>query len=1718
MKKTLSALLCIAMLIPTLASCAARLTPDGETSAEAEISADSDAPRVEIVTEPTAIGDGAYIPASVHGDMPDALSQVSVTAKSSVNGLIAPDTAFTVTSSGDTTADELAKYIALTPQTPYSLTGEGKSYTLTPLSALNANTVYRFTIGGEYTQNSFAFQTESEFFIKSVFPRDLATGVPLNTGIELTFSEPIALEASTLSAFFSVEPSVAGKFMLYPDRKTMAFAPENELDENTVYTVTVKAGIEGSSGRKTTEDKVFAFRTDNFTSTGAYEDWSFSLSQSEMTSPIGQIPRVEYYFYASNTSVQSNITALIYKYPSAPDAINAIKAYLAVKGDYAGKDYLWPSEGLTKIGEYTLTSEAVDGGNYGGASCITLPALDGGIYLCEYTFHADIAGKSVEKTLYQLLTVTNIVTYQECTENEGLLWLNEIGGGVIENARITCETFTNNDSWSTPQSNSSYTKSELVTDKNGIARFAMDDANAALLLIESGDDSRYLGVSRSGTYEGAGYFSFIYTDRELYFSDDTIRLHGVAAPKSSSVKPLEAVTLSISCFNNDFTVPVDKNGAFDFSFDIEQYTGWGINVTVSGEEGEVIAQKYIGVTQEDKPVYRATLEYDKMFYENGDTATLTLTASYFDGTPAPKLTFELYEDIYGSRATLVTDDDGKASYSYVVGKPSWDPYSTVPFMLFASAVLTGLEDTSIHLYAEAGFFHTPVYFRAFREGESGEHTVVTLNKFDTSKITDKYDIYNIELISGEPVTAKVHVSAESYEYIKVSDGTTYNPITKLTTENFHYDTHIKTFESYDATVENGRLVLDNFKRPEDFNGYYRYSIVYTEPSTGLIYTYEVYAVAGSESYYRGDSSFYSLDIADYSLEVGENAEYSCTYGGKPVSGGLLHLVYTAADGKLSEYGVDRDGSFSFKFGEEYIGGCYVSAAYFNGETVELLYTSSPSFDSSSRALNVTLESDAQYYRPGQTATVTVKVSNADGSPVSGTVTAGIVDEACFALGGQSVDPCQSWYGSWQNFYPSRDNGLTFIGTRYYSKYGNGMMYAEEAEAPSANADSAGGMGGGGGDEAVIIREIFADNPYFESVSVENGSAVIVFTVPDNITQWRVTAIAACVDAAKGSAALLGHSESELICTLPLFINAQITDSFVVGDDISATARIAGSAVKSADAASFTAELFKDGSEAPLQTLEASATAGDTYIFRFGKYEAGQYSLTVKATSGEYSDGVKLPFNVTESGMILNISKTVDAQSIKSVKPLLYPVYVSVADGAYSDYISVLDRLMWYKTGRADSLASYYAAITAENLLFGDNGCYDGELESIKSELSAYDGLIPLIEYGEGSIELSAKIAAVVPDALSASAKISLINAFNNVISQRGYDDDIELSAAYLGLAALGEPVLNELGYVYGSVLSDEAMLYIAAAYAYAGDWSAANTVYTNAAIMLKVGDTEAYIDADSSERNVKLTALALLTAVKIDSDNAAKMTRYLMSHTSSVDIYTLEMAAYLRDFYPLGATPAAFTYDIGNGGERVELGAGKSFSITLNKSEFDALDISAVEGEPLIRVFYRGGISDATDGASQADSFGIKKSITVYDAERGLYKVTLDYSVTFDRDFASFTLTDRIPSGARYYGAWQENNTQFDYDGGHLLGFISNDNTQMMHGRVIAWNGSDYGNMINGIQSRTVNGSLSYIIRAATEGEFTIDPAVLQDTTNATYTVSQSGSVLIGDTWTVNLK
>ncbi|HEU4730355.1 MAG TPA: MG2 domain-containing protein [Kofleriaceae bacterium] len=140
-------------------------------------------------------------------------------------------------------------------------------------------------------------------------------------------------------------------------------------------------------------------------------------------------------------------------------------------------------------------------------------------------------------------------------------------------------------------------------------------------------------------------------------------------------------------------------------------------------------------------------------------------------------------------------------------------------------------------------------------------------------------------------------------------------------------------------------------------------------------------------------------------------------------------------------------------------------------------------------LGVSIETDKKTYRPGETVTATVKVTDATGAPASAEVSITASDEGVLSLiGYETPNPIPTFYAPWG------------LGVSTATQ----LEYLRDIPGPNQERPAF------GGDAVGTIRSRFVSTAVWTpgAVTDASGIATITFPAPDNLTAFRVMALAA----------------------------------------------------------------------------------------------------------------------------------------------------------------------------------------------------------------------------------------------------------------------------------------------------------------------------------------------------------------------------------------------------------------------------------------------------------------------------------------------------------------------------------------------------------------------------------------------------------------------------------
>ena len=1463
--------------------------------------------------------------------------------------------------------------------------------------------------------------------VTGAFPADGAGKVPEDTAIEVTFSVP----PEKLDDYFAIQPEVKGSFRYLGN--TAAFVPFHGWDQEsetwcegltceTRYTVTLKAGLGAQGGKGKLA-----------------EDYSFSFTVCpEDTAGYEMSNKMETFLPQDYPVLDLRSTAWGDKEGIAPEESYAVTVHRLEDGErYKRELYREASlpgglrvdtAGLPQVLDFTQSAaELLDEEDRFRVDIVFPQTLEEGWYVATV-----VPSVQPEWPVQKLLQIQESAVYKQTGYGEAVLWYNSTKTGApVKNPRL--EVYKDPFGKSEPDLT-------VTGDENGITVLELSRIGAPEEAEEAGtNEVVYALFGEDGTvyYDRIyaygserelnlpqQYYGFLYTDRPIYRREDTIKYWGVARPRKDAEK-LSQVQVELYHGWNDLpfltqTVAVSPDGVFTGEFTYEGIAGSSVSVKVfpvgyEREEGgwhSPICSEYADIAQYKKPIYTAAISSDKLYYRPGETIRAQVEVSLMDRTPAAGMTMRLAAQGY-DETEYTTDEKGLIQAPFTASAAgSYGGWGWYPQSFYISGVNGDASDVDLSVAETVYVFPTTLMLEAEETRQNGKSDlVITANQIDFDKIPGgRQVIQDYGTLRGAPAQANVKVDLHKVTFTRTDLAPYYDRYTKKSIPRAVYtrgDTVEKTFTQ--RTGADGTLTIPDILPPTEGMDYYYAEIstadggeqrttltlgnpwiyVQDEERKGHFHTFQMKTSLTSTEE-RKWISYWGATFA-----YGDEARYQVMDNGLPVESGTV--MTNLLQQTLLEAPKLGGASGTISCTEEKLPNFTLCGAYFDGVRIYPIKPFTMDVDPDSRSLKLQVLPDKEDYKPGDTAKVTLRLTDEDGKAVpGGSVCLGVVDEAIFAVREQYINMGYDLYGSVFYAYPQVSAS--------YIQHGANIYYDD------------GGKGGGGGDGGVTIRENFKDTADFlTGVTGADGAVTLTVKLPENLTQWRLTAVAL------DKRAYWGFAKSRLYTTLPFRIDPILSDTFLSGDTIACTVRGFGTGIGTADQVSYTASI--DGYTEKLET-EAQAPAGVTTPLVFRKLPAGEYTMTVTARCGEYSDGVRVPFSVRDSALVFPIHQVVDLKDgLGAIRPTLYPVEIQVYNKGQEPFMQAWSLLCQDNSGRGDARLATAAVEKAMSAFFGE-GYEHPEQDLTDVQLTWEDnsedtGGVRLYSYAEADAIVSGRAAVAAGELLNQDTLASYLDtAYTNA------SGDEERAAALMGLAALGR-LSGEEETLLRTRAQNTALPVRESAYLIAGlhylDQSAAQKLYSQT-IAPKLQDQRGtlYVKGNTPYETVDNTAGALACAILTGAaDDAEKMMGYLAEngitlYGTMVGPCQLEAALYINHFQLKEEDLPAISYTKNGKRESVTLTGSSSLRFVLDKAEFEALDMKAEGGTALASVYYTGTPDQL--GLADSSRIAVTKTMDTPEDQKHLGgETTVTIKVELDKNmpYGSYRLVEWIPSNMR---------------------------------------------------------------------------------------------------------
>lgn len=545
------------------------------------------------------------------------------------------------------TVQELEANMKVAPEIELAVSESEEGLVIQPVRMLDTNTVYIF----EFMDTTWGFKTEADFawwVLSQGIRRPMCRSAAESNLSSIT-------RAQKWRIFFTIEPEVKGRFETHG--RIVVFVPK-ELEERTVYTVTLKEGL-GLSG----SDKVLSEGTSfSFETESVKEEEYEPKGYVNFTSMIGEYttseaPAIMWDFYTYDNDYEKEAKTRVYAYNDFRKFMLDIGGvgHMPFWSRYGMMERRTDVSGLQEVMEFDYAM--TDDGSY--PKFLQLPdRLDPGYYLVDVEWE----GMSVQT----FIQVTDLSFYYSQNTNGDIFWIHDLEDGQpLEGVKVT--EYVIGDPSEDYVDYSKLTVKDVksggssVSDAKGIAGFIgaresdigktkvyhLSAAGRESICFDMPDPwFRYYGQ------ENNYYWKYFKSDRSLYKPDDTVEFFGYLKNRYKDVD-IDEVTVEIVQggyyyfeflpYNIDSLsyvtteVEVDK-GFFEGGFKLPNLQQGGYELVVR-YKGDRVASSYISVEDYVKPSYKLEVDKDKKAVFVDEPIKFTVGSRFFEGTPVSYLDF-----------------------------------------------------------------------------------------------------------------------------------------------------------------------------------------------------------------------------------------------------------------------------------------------------------------------------------------------------------------------------------------------------------------------------------------------------------------------------------------------------------------------------------------------------------------------------------------------------------------------------------------------------------------------------------------------------------------------------------------------------------------------------------------------------------------------------------------------------------------------------------------------------------------------------------------------------------------------------------------------------------------------------------------------------------------------------------------------------------------------
>lgn len=1581
-----------------------------------------------------------------------------------------PAAGFRLEATGATPLADLLARLRVSPPLDYSVepAADGRGVLLRPAAPLAAGATYVFTLLGPagVPLTGWAVQVAGPPRVVATIPGNEATDVPVTAAIEITFDrDDVAVTAADVGVrLVPDETAVAGRIEMHG--RAAVFVPAAPLLPQRVYRVAVRAGTGAvGSGTGLARDLTFSFETARAAAGAIRVD----VVQPLTTVLAGERPLLEVEAWQETSGGDwaersSRIPVRVYRLAGETAALRLLDRLLRIPA-WAGPEArpAVPTPNLRPVFEGTAGWVRLR-----WERRLRVPfAPAAGWYLVE-------AGG--ERPSQAVLQVTDVLGMAGAREDSLVAWVNDgrstgpVAGATVEvvgGARLGRTGADGTLVAVTPAALAAAGGPVLV-------RMRAPDGRRVILELAG---SRGIARDRYALWHREGlsaWWSAFATDRELYRPTDTIQAWGYLRARDGD-RPPATVRLRAWRDADDPRLgrPVASaaatsvaGGAWVASLALRDlaYGSYLLDVVANGA---VVETRWFSVGDLRKPPFEVEASVTPRAVIEGTPVTATISAHFFDGTPAAGIPVSvgLHEGDDGAGGVALTTDAAGTATAAVRpdafrDEPAWEQ-STCPSIAARPQVAAEAVDWG---------WRQICVFR-------GSLFVDVEATLDTATLLVRGAVHAVDLAAveawlrrpednwtamdprGAPASGRrLELRVTETERRAVVTSRWYDPVSKQVVEEREWEDVRSTTTSHAVTTKrDGTFVLRLPAAGKDRSWTVEAVVV---DDAGRAVSARSWAAPAE----TGVMPWYGTDVLGRgSFGLGETVTARIArYGGEvatsPPSGGANRYLFVVGSRARFEAVVGRTPEVRATFLASDEPTLSFEGVWFTGRAYVVAGSATAQLRSEDRRITVDLRADRARYAPGQTATVTVRTTDAAGNPLRASVVVRGVDEKLVRMGvAEMADPLEL-------LYRALPVGLVA-----------GPAVSHPAWIPGGGGG--GGATTGGGGEA---RGDFRDALPIRMVGTgADGTATIQYRLPDDITSWRVAAAALTADRRAGTGTVA------LPVGLPFFVDATIAPEYLVGDRVSIRLRAFGSALEAG-----TAVRFRVSSDT--LAMSPRAVAGSAFkeaLVELPPLTPGAHRVTIEATSAAGSDRLLRTFRVVESRLAAAHRTTVPVAG--STAPPGGPglTRIVLADAGRARYVDLLSILAAPRGMRADERV---AGTVARQTLVRSLGVPAADLPPAdpfdRATYQQWDGGLALLPYGSSDLELTVRALLADPAALDAGAARAYLR-----VAPRGDGEaqptPEQRAIALVGLAALGDPVLGELRAVLGMPSADgRTRLWAAIGLAVMGDRGPAASVEREALAAWgeRRGDQVRLRIADDPEAVSEATELLALLAAFLDDPLAEAALAYVTAVPPRDDLAVLAQATVIaRLMAALPAAPAVVAL-VGEGRRtRVEIPAGATVALVVDATRRAALRIEPVSGAAALTAWWEEPRPAAADLGATDPDLALTRTFSPPSpvAENRLVEVHLELHVGGPGRIGAVEVVEQVPSGLAAVEGRAEGSS---CDNSHRLGPARIEGQRVVFEVTFGATGADPS------EQPVVPGTfcLDYLARVVTAGTYAWEPAL----------------------------